>query len=204
MTLGGSALGGRSSLAKVHRRHPGRSASKLRADSQFAGCVCVVFDCDRFRLFGKNSQMGGLRSRTADPKTFAMVDGPMPWNRRGWPRTWPHSDVPRGSDGGTVRRPRRSACRYGALRGRANSGRSSANRGAQDGKLKHRLRDFHVPDWFATVVGRWSGGSRLDDWGEAITAPSSTTAYLSMVSVAGGWRRWQPWATLRHKSSCGW
>jgi hypothetical protein len=37
----------------------------------------LPFWSDRFRLFGKNSQMGGSRSHTADPETFTTVDGPL-------------------------------------------------------------------------------------------------------------------------------
>ena len=38
-------------------------------------CSDDRFWSDRFRLFGKKSQMGASRSRTTVPETFAMVDG---------------------------------------------------------------------------------------------------------------------------------
>jgi hypothetical protein len=51
--------------------------------------------------------------------------------------------------------------------------------------------------------GRWSDSSRPSTFGVKILPPldhgtSSTAAYLSMASVAGGWQRRQPCANCRH------
>ena len=104
---------------------------------------------DRFRFFGKNSQMGGSRFHSAGPRD--VRDG-------------------RWSDG----------ARIVAVNGRDCSPRT-----------QRRSR-------WSQVDGRWSDGSRPSTIGAKMLpsrdhGTSSTAAYPSMASVAGGWRRWQPW-----------
>jgi hypothetical protein len=105
-----------STIGRIHRRPcrgpptPCRAASGERWPRGMPAMIQLpgLGDAGRpSRFLEKNRRCADRESRTADPETFAMVDGPMPRNRReaGAPERWPHSDALPGDDGWRVSAP---------------------------------------------------------------------------------------------------